>query len=181
VCDGRLCLSELSRTEIGCEPPLDAQDTWLSDFFLASPRVTQSGARLTLESADATLSFLDREVADPDRPLVGPIWRVDTIIRGNGASAGASSISISPTIEFRPDGEYLVFTGCHTGGGTFTAGNGSVTLSGAAYTEEGCDPANEMVQEHIVQVLAAGTVALEIEARRLTLTREDVGLSATTD
>jgi hypothetical protein len=37
------------------------------------------------------------------------------------------------------------------------------------------------VQEHVVAVFAAGTVAYEIEARRLTLTREDVGLSATTD
>jgi len=181
VCDGRLCLSELSRTEIGCEPALNAQDTWLSDFFLASPVVTQSGARLTLEGAGATLSFLDREVADPDRPLVGRTWRIDTIIRGNGASAGASQASGSPTIEFRPDGEYGVFTGCNSGYGTYTAGDGSVTLSDALYSEAGCEPPNAMVQEHLFEVFAAGTVAYEIEARRLTLTREDVGVSATTD
>jgi heat shock protein HslJ len=181
MCDGRLCLSELSRTEIGCEPSLDAQDTWLSDFFLASPVVTQAGARLTLESPDATLSFLDREVADPDRRLVGPTWRVDTIIRGNGASAGASPVSSSPTIEFRTDGGFNVFTGCNSGGGTYTAGDGSINLSGAAVTEIGCAPAIATVEEHIIEVLAAGTVDYEIEARRLTLTREDVGLSATTD
>jgi heat shock protein HslJ len=181
MCDGRLCVSELSRTEIGCEPGLDEQDTWLSDFFLGSPLVTQTGARLTLESPDATLSFLDREVADPDRPLVGPTWQVDTIIRGNGASAAGSTVSSSPTIEFRTDGEYNVFTGCNSGGGTYTAGNGSVSLSGATYTERGCGLSLATVEEHIVQVLAAGTVVYEIEARRLTLTREDVGLSATAD
>ena len=188
VCDGRLCVSELSRTEIGCEPAIDAQDTWLSNFFLASPRVTQSSARLTLETPDATLSFLDREVADPDRPLVGRTWRVDTIIRGNGASAGASSVSSSPTIEFRPSGDrtgllgdYHVFTGCNTGDGTYRASNGSITLFGAAYTEAGCEPPNEMVEDHVIDVLAAGTVTYQIEARRLTISREDVGLSATTD
>jgi heat shock protein HslJ len=181
VCDGRLCLSELSRTEIGCEPALNDQDIWLSNFFLASPLVTQSGARLTLEGPAATLSFLDREVADPDRPLVGPTWRIDTIIRGNGASAGAAQASGAPTIEFRPDGEYGVFTGCNSGYGTYTADDGSVTLSGALYSEAGCDPSNAMVQEHVIEVFAAGTVAYEIEARRLTLTREDVGVSATTD
>jgi heat shock protein HslJ len=181
VCDGRLCLSDLSSTAIGCGGELHAQDAWLSDFFLASPLMTQSGARLTFEGSDATLSFLDREVADPDRPLVGPTWRVDTLIRGNGASAGASETAATPTIEFRPDGEYGVFTGCNTGYGTYTTGDGSVTLSGAAYTEAGCEPPNEMVQAHVVEVLAAGTVAYEIEARRLTLTRQDVGVSATTD
>jgi heat shock protein HslJ len=181
VCDGRLCLSELSRTEIGCESALHDQDTWLSDFFLASPLVTQSGARLTLESPEAILSFLDREVADPDRPLVGPTWRIDTLIRGNGASAGASSVSSAPTVEFQPDGEYGVFTGCNTGYGTYTAGNGSIILTEPLYTEAGCDPSVSMVQEHVVAVFAAGTVAYEIEARRLTLSREDVGLRATTD
>jgi heat shock protein HslJ len=179
VCDGRLCLSELNSTAIGCDAALNAQDAWLSEFFLASPLMTQSGARLTFEGPDATLSFLDREVADPDRPLVGPSWRIDTLIRGNGASAAASSTSASPTIEFRPDGVYGVFTGCNTGGGTYTVTDGSITLLGSAYTEEGCEL--PIVEGHIIEVLSAGTVAYEIEARRLTLTREDVGVSATTD
>lgn len=181
VCDGRLCLSDLSSTAIGCDAALHAQDAWLSDFFLASPLMTRSGARLTLEGPAATLSFLDREVADPDRPLVGRTWRIDTLIRGNGASAAASSTSASPTIEFRPDGVYAVFTGCNTGGGTYTVGNGSITLSGSAYNEEGCEPPLVMVEQHIIELLAGGTVAYEIDARRLTLTREDVGVSATTD
>jgi heat shock protein HslJ len=181
LCDGRICVGDLSTTDIGCGSALHAQDTWLGDFFGASPLAVQSGARLTLEGTEATLAFLDREVADPDRPLVGPTWRIDTIIRGSGPSSGASSVAITPTLEFRTDGEYGVFTGCQTGYGTYTVAGDSITLSGAAYTEEGCLPANEAVHDHVVEVLAEGTATYEIEARRLTITREDVGLSATTD
>lgn len=181
LCDGRICVADLGTTDIGCEPALHEQDTWLGDFFGASPLVAQSGARLTLEGTGATLSFLDREVADPDRPLVGPTWRVDTLIQGNGPTAGASSVAITPTLQFKADGAYDVFTGCHTGSGTYTVAGASITLSGAAYTEEGCLAPNEMVNDHIVEVLAEGTVAYEIEARRLTITREDVGLGAITD
>jgi len=181
LCDGRLCLTDLSRTEIGCEPALDAQDVWLGGFFTASPLVTQTGARLTLESADASLTFLDREVADPDRPLVGRTWSVDTLIRGSGPSAGASSVPVTPTVEFATDGQYNIFTGCNSGSGTYAVEGDSITLSSTVITDAGCNPPIASVQEHILDVLEPGTVSYEIEARRLTLTRGNVGLSATTD
>lgn len=184
LCDGRLCVSELSRTEIGCEPALLAQDEWYSSFLTSSPLVTQSGARLilegTVEGTDASLTFLDREIADPDRPLTGPVWRVDTIIQGNGASAGASQNSELTTIEFQPDGALDVFTNCKIGTGTYTAANGTLTFSDVAFEDAPCSgPLGDLrVYDHVVQVLAPGDVAYQIEARRLTLTREGVGLGA---
>jgi len=182
LCDGRLCVSELSRTEIGCPAALDAQDVWFSNFFTSSPLVTQSGARLILEGTDASLTFLDREVADPDRPLVGPTWRMDTIIRGNGASAGASQSTDPTTLTFQPDGQLVVFVSCNTGTGPYTASNGTLTLSEISYSFPPCKPTGDpAVAAHVYQVLAPGDVAYQIDARRLTLTRQDVGLSATTD
>ncbi|HTV19421.1 MAG TPA: META domain-containing protein [Polyangiaceae bacterium] len=182
LCDGRLCVSDLGRTEIGCEPALLAQDDWFATFFTSSPLVTQTGARLVLEGTDATLTFLDREVADPDRPLVGPTWTVDTMVRGNGPSAAASPILDLATLEFQPDGQLAVFVGCLNGSGAYTVGNGTLTFSGVTFSPAPCMPgADQRVIDHIRQVLAPGDVSFAIDARRLTLTRTDVGLAAVAD
>jgi heat shock protein HslJ len=177
---GRLVLMGLGSTQIGCEQALATQDTILSDFFLASPELQLEDDRLTFVGETATLVFADREVADPDRPLVGRLWTVDTFITADAASNFA--LAESPTVRFEQDGAVEIFSGCNTAGGSFTQSDGELTLSGIAYTERGCPEPGAMQAEASVQaVLSDGTVSFEIEAARLTLMRGDRGLSATTD
>jgi len=179
VCGDELCVESLSSTEIGCAPELHAQDQWLAGFMTARPGLRLDGARLTLSGADATLAFLDREVAAPDRALIG-VWNIDTFIEGESASN--FPLQIPPTVSFDADGSVRIFTTCNMGGGEYMQQGQELSLSGIAYTEEGCGASGSAAAEaHVQQVLTDGNLALEIEANRLTLMRGEIGQSATAD
>jgi heat shock protein HslJ len=180
LCGRKLCVSQLGSTEMGCDPALNAQDTWLSSFFLATPGLTQAGAALTLEGTDATLEFLDREVANPDRPLAGRTWAIDTLI-SNGAASNVPSPT-TPTLQFGADGSLSVFTTCNTGTGSYTRSSQTLALSAVAYTEGACGTGgNATIQAGIQSVIQAGEVTFEIEATRLTIMRGTLGLAAITE
>jgi len=179
VRDGRLVLLGFGSTEIGCEQSLSTQDSFLSDFFRSEPELQLEGDRLTFVAESSTLVFIDREVADPDRPLTGRLWTVDTFISADAASNLA--LAEPPTVRFEQEGSVEVFSGCNTGTGSFTQRDAELTLSGMAYTEEGCTDGRTMQAETSVQaVLGDGSLSFEIEAARLTLMRGGRGLSATT-
>jgi heat shock protein HslJ len=176
-----LVLAGLGSTEIGCDAALHAQDEQLADFFSARPRFALSGDRLELSAGEITLRFLDREQADPDRPLVDTRWEIDSYIEGDGVSdAPASRPAIkSPTVHFASDGTVHVESGCNSGGGRYTVKGDRITLLDIAYSEEGCnDAAAASVEQKVQAVLREGTLTFQIEARRLTLERGDIGLSA---
>lgn len=179
LCDGKLCVENLSSTAIGCAAELHDQDNWLAAFVTSEPELVLDGDTLTLTGDDATLVFLDREVADPDRPLTGRTWTIDTLIEGSAASGGFSDIA--PTVQFDEDETFEVFTSCNTGEGSYAVEGQELVLSDVAYTEIAC-PSDQaqMAEAHIQSVLIDGTVTWEIEAARLTLMRGDLGLSATT-
>jgi len=180
LCDGSLCVEGMGSTEMGCSADRHQQDEWLAAFFLASPTLELEGDMLTLTTADATLVFLDREVADPDRPLIGNTWTIDTFIQGDAAMNFA--LNEEPTVTFGDDGSVQVFTSCNTGQGSYAAEGSVVVLSEMTYTEEGCGDANSTEADtRIRDVLADGEVTTEIEASRLTVTRGTLGISATTD
>ena len=100
--DGRLIIRGMSMTEIGCDAARHAQDEWLADLLQSEPRINLLGNTLTVEAAEAILRLLDRVVADPDRPLVGTRWRVDTALRGDAASSVPDTAPV--TLEFGDDG-----------------------------------------------------------------------------
>jgi heat shock protein HslJ len=174
--DGRLVLGTFGSTEIGCDTPRHEQDEWLSDFFGAKPSLTLDGETLTVTGDDATLVFLDREVADPDRPLAGTTWTVDTFIEGGGASN--LPLDPAPTLLFREDGSLMVDSGCNTSGGSYTVDGNEITLSDIAFTEKACPGAAGSADMRVQAVIRDGTLHFEIEAGRLTLMRDDVGLGA---
>lgn len=180
VCDGKLCISESGSTLLGCSEALLAQDEWFSDFLTGTPALEYAGDTLTLTSMDATLEFLDREVADPDRPLTGPTWVIDTFIMGGAASN--VSLDAEPTVTFADDGTFEAYTTCNTLIGSFVVDGPTLTLSDVSTTDIACPlPATMNAEQHIAQVLSNGEVAFEIDANRLALTRGELGLSATTE
>lgn len=179
-CGDALCVQELGSTEIGCAAPLQAQDQWLAEFMTSRPSSSLDGDRLTLSAADATLAFLDREVADPDRPLTGRVWTIDTLISGDAASN--VPLQASPTVSFEDVGAVQVFTSCNRGSGSYTHQAEQLQLSGMVYSQQACASSSAAATEaHIQRVLSDGTLRAQIAAARLTLTHGDVGLSATTE
>jgi heat shock protein HslJ len=177
VRDGRLFLENLGSTQIGCETALHEQDDRLATFFGSRPTVRLDGEELTFVGEATTLVFLDREVADPDRPLADTPWTVDTFLDGGAASS--LSVDPAPALLFQADGAFEANSGCNTSGGHYTVRDAEITLSDVAFTERGCTGAAGAAETLFQAVIRDGAVTFEIEAARLTLLRDDVGLSAT--
>jgi heat shock protein HslJ len=172
-----LVVPSMFQTEMACDPPaLMDQDTWLMSVLTSRPALTLDGATLTLAAQGATVTFVDREVADPDRPLEGTVWTVDTLVAGDVASSLPAGVR-PPTLTF--DGSAVaVDTGCNTGSGTYTAADGSLSFAPVATTRMACtDPAGAAMEQHVLAVLT-GTAAAAIDADVLTLTNGTNGLVA---
>ncbi|MEN9581393.1 MAG: hypothetical protein RJA70_4402, partial [Pseudomonadota bacterium] len=167
-------------TLIDCYPEGNDPEDWLAAFFKSKPTLEQSGDRLTVIGAEASLEFLDEEVADPDRPLVGKQWTVDTLIMGETASN--FSLQNAPTILFNDDSTVEVFTGCNSGQGTFEEAAGELTFSQVSFTEIACaDMASASAEASMQALLADGVTTFGIDGNRLTLMRGGNGIAATTD
>lgn len=178
LCDDRLCASDFRVTAIGCDPILQAQDEWMAAFFGSSPRLTRQGPRLTLAGDEASLEFIESSLLNPDRPLRGRTWTIDTLI----AAGQARSVSLEPTISFPTSGTLEVFTTCTTGSGFYGAYEPMLGITNMEYIEKPCDASGDTsIDELIRGVLARGDLLFEIDAARLTITRGSDGLQAHTE
>lgn len=178
VAGGQLVVSELASTNRGCAATLLAQDEQIGAFLRARPRLTRSGDQLALSSEGGmVLRFLDREIADPDRPLIDTVWVIDTLI--DDQSFGSSPTSANPLLQFARDGSLHVVSTCNSGVGRYSVEGARLTLANVAYSEQACgDEAAAVLEQKVKAVLQSGTLSFEIEARRLTLMRDSRGLSA---
>lgn len=161
-------------TEMACDPPeLMEQDSWVASFLSARPAVALDGDTLTLSGGDVTVTLLDREVAEPDRPLGGTPWEVESLVSADAVSSLPAGVRV-PTLQFDA-GRVLVDAGCNTGSGPYEATEQDVTFGPIAITRMACDEASMDVEAHVLQALD-GTAAYSIEADVLTLTNGDIGL-----
>jgi len=169
----RLVLGEVEMTEMGCDQPRLEQDSWLAAFLGADPTWRLSADALVLQDAGTSITFLDREVADPDRALAGPEWTVDTLL--SGQTAGSVPAGVRASLSFTGSagaGRVSGSSGCGQLGGDFTATAETITFGELTSTATGCAGDGNTVAAHIVRVLH-GTVRYTIEADHLTLTAAD--------
>jgi heat shock protein HslJ len=165
--DNRLVVGDLATTEMGCDPARHAQDEWLARFLTGRPTWQLDGPQLTLEQGGTRMELTDREVADPDRPLRGTRWVVDTIVDGQAASsvpAGAEAHLV-----FKDEG-FTGSTGCNQMSGTSAIDSAArtVTFSDVITTKMACDDDRMRLERAVLSVLD-GKVAYDIEADRLRL------------
>jgi heat shock protein HslJ len=179
--DHKLALSDASVTEMGCDEALMDQDEWLRTFFDSDPDITLHGDTLTLESKGIVLVFVDRETADPDRPLVGPKWTIDTLITADTAST-VPALGQPPTLSFSDDGSFTVMTDCNSGHGSYDSTAMALTFADVTFTESTCtDSESSTLSNHLSAVFADGPAVYSIEAARLKIEREDIGIAAAAD
>jgi heat shock protein HslJ len=172
IVDGRFVLDDLATTEMACDPALMDQDAWLAGF-LDGAAVTLVGDTLALANGGVVLTLVDREVADPDRPLVGTRWVVDGLISGEAVSSVPAGVVAS--LVFSADGRVAVEAGCNSGGAPVEIAAATMTFGPLALTEMACEgPASEV--ERVVTAVLTGTVAYLVEADVLTLDHGGSGL-----
>ncbi|MBI5088679.1 MAG: META domain-containing protein [Actinobacteria bacterium] len=177
--DGRLHVDSLSMTEMGCEQALMDQDARLADLLTADPGLTLDGDTLMLTAeAGVTVTFLDREVADPDRPLEATRWVVDTVIDGDAASSIPAGAVASITIA---DGRASVQAGCNTGSASVEIGDGTITFGPLMLTRMACDEAKMALERSGTATIDGQQATYRIEAARLTLMAGEHGLGLSAD
>ena len=168
----RLVVGQIVTTEIGCQPNLAAQDQWVGGL-IGGATIGLDGNSLTLALNGIRVTFLDRVVADPDRPLVGTRWVVDGLINGGTVSSVPAGVIAAITLT---DTSADVETGCNTGSGSVTLTDGSITVGALVLTKKACTGPGAALEGAVTAVLQ-GTVTYHIEADTLTLQAGDLGLT----
>jgi heat shock protein HslJ len=137
-----------------------------------------SGDQLTLTSAGTTITLLDRKIAEPDFPLDGPRWKVDTVIIKDGDLRQYHHHAEEAWLTF--DGERLTgWTGCNAISGTVTRTTTELVITGVVTTDRACSGETAQVEAAILTTLGA-TVTYTIDHNRLTLlTPAGTGLDLT--
>ncbi|HEY1116929.1 MAG TPA: META domain-containing protein [Acidimicrobiales bacterium] len=175
----------LATTEMGCDPPRHVQDQWFADLIASRPTVQVEGDELTMTSSESVVRFLDREVAEPDRGLVGTTWHVDGFADGDDpqSTAMSSSTETPATVLFREDGFVTGGDGCNGFGLAMIDG---VATDGLRYEVDGAEVrfsadapqtgvACPDLDDHLDRFWAAlsGTATFSIDGDRLRLVGED--------
>jgi len=167
---GRLTVSELGSTMMACDPPRMEQDAWLSGFLGSGPTWRLDGDDLVLSGAGTELRLTDRRVANPDKPLRGTRWVVDSVI--SGQAAGSVPAGAEAYLVFGADDTVEGSTGCNSLHGPAVVGDGKITFSRIVTTRMACSDEIMRLESAVLAVLD-GEVAARVDADRLTLTHPD--------
>jgi heat shock protein HslJ len=172
--DDRLLFEGGGMTEMGCDDERHAQDDWLVAFLGSQPDVAQDGDKLTLTSGATVIALQDAEVAEPDLPLTGTTWTVDSIISGDAVSSVPNGAVA--TIVFTDDGRVELDNGCNVGGGTYEVTDGTLHVSELMTTLRACEAAEAQLESAVMGVLNAEEITYAIDSGTLTLMAGDQGL-----
>ena len=170
----KLVVGELATTEMGCQPDLQAQDTWLAGLLTAHPQFALQGSNLILASGTTVVTLLDRAVAEPDQPLVGITWGLTSIIDGDIASSVPEGASA--TILFTADGQVQFDSGCNAGGGQYTVDGDSLHFAQIVSTTMACPDPRGSVESAVRAVLDGDPIKFSIDGTTLTLSVGDKSL-----
>lgn len=166
---GGRVLTRLASTMMACPPPVGDADAWVDRLFEAQPSWTLSGDTLTLRGPATTVTLRDRKVVDPDRPLVGTSWRVDTLLTGQAAMTSVALEQARPGLTLRPDGTVTGWTGCNTFYARADIAGPTVTFGPPNLSGPACDGELGDIERSVLRALT-GTVTASVDADRLTMT-----------
>jgi heat shock protein HslJ len=173
--NGRLAVEDLAMTDMGCDAPRHAQDDWLAKLLHNKPTWKLEADTLTVTSGGTTISLLDRKTAEPDLPLDGTKWSLETVITGEVASHQAGSEKAWITFS----GERVTgSTGCNELQGVVARDNGTLTFGDLVTTRRACVGDGAALESAFLDTLK-GEVTYEIDSSRLKLRARGNGLDFT--
>jgi heat shock protein HslJ len=168
---GRLRTAEQRSTAMGCDAPRMQQDQWLSTF-LGDVGVSLAGDTLTLTDGRITLTLLDKEVAEPDKPLEGTRWVLDSILSGDAVSSVPAGVTAS--LMFAGD-QMEIHAGCNTGSAKVAWNEDTLAVGPIALTKMACQGGPADVEQAVIGVLAHDPM-YRIQGDVLTLDADGAGL-----
>jgi heat shock protein HslJ len=175
--DRRLIFEGGAMTEMGCDQARHEQDDWLFGFLGSQPAVALDGPMLTLTADSTIITLQDREVADPDRDLVGTTWEVDTVFSDGAASS--TPAEAAARLSFNPDGTLDLESGCNSGSGRYEIEGARIRISDLVMTDMACVGGGGALEAVVLDVLRGGELRWEIEAATLRIGSAEMGLGLT--
>ena len=163
---GRLVAGDMAMTAMGCDGGRSEQDAWLAKLLSDKPTVRSSGTELVLANNTTELRLLDRTVADPDRPLIGTRWIVESVVDRDTASSIPQGAVAHLLLD--ADGTFTGNTGCNHMGGAAVIAAPTIHFSGVFTTKMACEDARMRLEQAVLDVLR-DDVSYEIEADQLRL------------
>jgi heat shock protein HslJ len=174
--EGRLIVTDLFTTEMGCPADLHRQDERIAELLTGHPAITLDGDTLVLDGGAIVASLRLRQAVEPDLPLIGTDWQLTSIIEGDAVSSLPAGIT--STLRLAADGSLAVEPGCNSGGGTFSFSDDTLQVGPLALTRMACPGDGDRVEAAVMAVLQ-GEVGYSIESGTLTITAGDRGLMYT--
>jgi heat shock protein HslJ len=108
-------------------------------------------------------------VLDPDRPLVGTSWRVESLVSAEAVMTSLALEESKPGLAIRDDQTVTGWTGCNTFYGRADVADGIVTFGPINTSGPVCAGEVGDIEQSIRRVLD-GPVQASVDADRLTLT-----------
>lgn len=161
---GTLRTDGLAMTEMGCDPPRHAQDTWLAGVLDESPRWRLEGTTLTISTPDATL-VLDKNPAET-ATLTGTEWTVESLLDGQTAASTPAGATATLTFD---EARVAIDAGCNGGAAGYRTSGDTIRFDPANMTLKACEP-DIMRLEAAVLAVVRDEVTFELDGDRLTLT-----------
>jgi heat shock protein HslJ len=166
-----ISFGDLGMTEMACADPqvMELESTFMTILGRVD-RYSLSGGTLTL-GADDGFGTVEFRAPAPiiDAALEGPLWSLDTIVIGAGASSVVAGTS--PSIRLTANG-ISGDTGCNDFGGEYRTLGNEIEFTIGNQTERGC-AADVMDQEATLLDILENAVSWEISGPALTIATAD--------
>lgn len=169
---GTVKTGAIATTMMACPGDVGGADKWMTDLFAAQPTWALDNDVLTLTTPDATVTLTDKKTADPDRPVVGTAWVVDTLVTPQAVSTSAALEASAPTLTIDDKGQATGSTGCNRFTGPATIEGDTITFGELATTRMACPTDVAEVERSVLHVLD-GQVTYEVDGAILRLMKAD--------
>jgi heat shock protein HslJ len=171
----RLTNGSYAVTEMYCmdEDIMESEMAYLA-ALQAATQVSLGSGELVLTGPEVELVFR-AQAPVTDAALVGTTWALTELLDGGGPDAAVSSVAAEAELELGADGRLAGSTGCNRLMGGYELEDGSLVVTGPlATTRMACvDPAATQQERHVLEVLEAGPLVVEVTGDRLQLTAPD--------
>jgi heat shock protein HslJ len=155
----------LATTDMGCDAPRHAQDEFVANVLVATPKWELTNGRLTIRTGTTVLDMAAKD--ETKRDLKSTTWVLDTVVDGQTASSMPAG---APPVTLVFDGKKVTAdTHCNGYWAEYTISGNKVTFTPGPSTQIACTP-ETMAGEKAVADTLQGEVTYETTADRLSFT-----------